>query len=88
MIKNISDEFVDNFSLIYQLAIITTGILMGKTFHNGEWQKIDYNILDSGYRSLVPDLRYYNADELENISVLVAVKDPLVENVYANSPLL
>ncbi|NLB88805.1 MAG: hypothetical protein GX790_06200 [Syntrophomonadaceae bacterium] len=86
MIKNISDEFVDNFPNLpagYNYYWYFDGEKLS-IMENGK--KIDYNILDSGYRSLVPNLRYYNADELENISVLVAVKDTLVENVYANSP--
>ncbi len=48
-------------------------------------KKIDYNRLDSGYKGLVPNLRGYEPDELNNIRVLLAVKDPLTENLYSHS---
>ncbi len=49
-------------------------------------KKVDYDRLDSGYTGIVPKLNYYHsAEELGNIAVMVAVKDPLVENYYARS---
>lgn len=49
-------------------------------------RKVDYDRLDSGYKRIVPKFQYYySAEELDNIAVMVAVKEPLVENHYATS---
>lgn len=82
-LENIADGSLPNLPKDYSYIWYFDGQNLS-IMQNGE--KVDYNRLDSGYRGLVPKYQYYHsAEELENTAVFVAVKDPLVENLYESS---